>query len=264
MRFASLGSGSEGNGLLVESDVAGAGRPLRVLVDCGFQLKEVARRLERLGLTLEDMHAVLVTHEHGDHVGGVCRLARATGVPVYLTHGTAHAARRMGVEALVEARQVRWIDPHTPFELEGLRIEPVAVPHDAREPVQFVFDDGRRRLGVVTDLGHATPHVVRMLSRLDCLVLEANHDPAMLGASDYPWVLKRRIAGPYGHLGNDAAAQLLGAIDHARLSRVVAAHLSRQNNLPELARAALALAWGVTPERIDVADQDDGFAWMDV
>lgn len=264
MRFASLGSGSEGNGLLVESDAAGSGRPLRVLVDCGFQRREAQRRLERLGLTLADVHAIVVTHEHGDHVAGVCRLARACGIPVYLTHGTAHAARRMGIDSLVESGQVRWIDPHAPFEIEGLRIEPVAVPHDAREPVQFVFDDSLRRLGVVTDLGHATAHVVRALGRLDCLVLEANHDAAMLEASAYPWVLKRRIAGPYGHLENAAAAGLLAAIDHARLARVVAAHLSRQNNTPERARAALAHAWGVAPERIDVADQDDGMGWLEV
>ena len=133
------------------------------------------------------------------------------------------------------------------------------------EPVQFVIDDGQARLGVLTDLGCVTAHVVRAMSRLDALVLECNHDAGLLAASDYPWSLKRRIAGPYGHLENGAAAQLLGALDQSRLRTVVAAHLSRSNNRPELARSALAPAWaGARPEDIRVADQDSGIDWTEV
>ena len=258
MRFKSLGSGSEGNALLVECGDAHA--PVRLLIDCGFGVREARRRLECLGVADGGLHAVLVTHEHGDHIGGAPRLAAALGVPLYLTHGTARGGRA----AMRAQAQVRFIDPHRSFEIEGVAIEPVAVPHDAREPVQFVVDDGAARLGVLTDLGHATPHVVRAMQRLDAIVLECNHDPVMLEASDYPAALKRRIAGDYGHLANAASAELLAAIDHSRLRTVVAAHLSRSNNRPELARAALAQAWGQDPDAVLVADQDEGIGWVSV
>ena len=150
------------------------------------------------------------------------------------------------------------------FEIFGVRIEPIAVPHDAREPVQFIIDDGMHRLAVLTDLGHASAHVIRALNRIDALMLECNHDAALLQASDYPMALKRRIAGAYGHLSNDASSALLAAIDHSRLRAVSAAHLSRQNNRPELARQALARGWGVAEEVIRVADQEQGLAWLDV
>lgn len=257
MRFNSLGSGSEGNALLVECGSPDA--RVRLLIDCGFGVREAGRRLGRLGLGAGDLHAVLVTHEHGDHIGAAPRLAATYGIPLHLTYGTAQAGR----SAMRAAAQVCWIDPHRPFEVAGVRIEPVAVPHDAREPVQFVIDDGASRLGVLTDLGRQTPHVVRAMQHLDAIVLECNHDERMLEASDYPYPLKRRIAGDYGHLSNAAAARLLAAIDHGRLRTVVAAHLSRSNNRPELAREALASAWGDGPESIVVADQDHGIGWIE-
>lgn len=258
MRFNSLGSGSEGNALLVECGDPDA--PIRLLIDCGFGVREARRRLERLGLVPGDLDAVLVTHEHGDHIGGAPRLAVAAGAPLYLTHGTAQGGR----SAMRPQAELRFIDPQRPFEIEGVLIEPVAVPHDAREPVQFVIDDGRSRLGLLTDLGRSTPHVIRAMSRLDAIVLECNHDSAMLEASDYPFSLKRRIAGDFGHLANGASASLLAAIDHSRLGTVVAAHLSRSNNRPELAREALARAWGQPLEAVLVADQDDGIDWVAV
>jgi len=258
MRINSLGSGSEGNALLVECGSPDA--PVRLLIDCGFGVREARRRLDRLGIGERGLHAILVTHEHGDHIGGAPRLAAALGIPLYLTQGTARGGRA----AMRADAEVRFIDPHRPFEIEDVVIEPVAVPHDAREPVQFVIDDGASRLGVLTDLGHATPHVIRAMQRLDAIVLECNHDPAMLEASAYPAPLKRRIAGDYGHLANAAAAGLLAAIDHSRLRAVIAAHLSRSNNRPELARAALAAAWGRAPEEVLVADQDDGIDWVGV
>ncbi len=264
MRFCSLGSGSEGNGLLVESRRAGDGRPLRVLLDCGFTLKEVRLRLERLALEPAAIDAVLVTHEHGDHVRGAFRLSDALGIPLHITHGSARVGNGEPARRAHDAGRLKVVTPGRPFEIDGLRIEPFVVPHDAREPVQFVFDDGQVRLGVLTDLGHVTPHVVSALARLDCLVLEANHDPSMLDASDYPPALKRRIAGAYGHLANDTAARLLASIDQSRLRRVLAAHLSRSNNRPELAQHALARAWGVTDEVVRVVDQDEGIGWVEV
>jgi phosphoribosyl 1,2-cyclic phosphodiesterase len=256
LRFASLGSGSEGNALLVET--TDGGRLARVLVDCGFGRREAERRLQALGCDPASLSAIVVTHEHGDHVGGVFSLAAAHRVPVYLTHGTLQGSGKPGrAEALV-----RLIAPDDCFEVGGFRIEAVPVPHDAREPVQYVFDDGRARLGVLTDLGHGTPRVIDALARLDALVLECNHDPDLLaGNPAYPPVLKRRIGGPWGHLANAEAARILGAIDRSRLHTVVAAHLSQQNNRPALARKALAAVLDAELEAIRVADQADGLNW---
>ncbi len=259
MRFASLGSGSEGNALLVEgADGAGC-----VLIDCGFGVREAERRLRAAGREPAQIDAILVTHEHGDHVGGVFRLAHRHRIPVHLTHGTLRAIGALVPETFDREALLRVFDSSSGFDCAGLRIEPVPVPHDAREPVQYVLDDGRVRLGVLTDLGHGSPHVVRALSRLDALVLECNHDLELLQANRrYTMALKRRIAGQWGHLGNREAARILASIDRSRLRIVVAAHLSRQNNRPELAHAALAAVFDDAPSRLQVADQDSGIDWI--
>lgn len=249
IRFASLGSGSKGNALLVEAGGT------RVLVDCGFGTRETAARLERLGVAPESVSAVLVTHEHGDHVGGVAACAARFGWAVHASHGTAAAARQLA------AGVVRRFDSHAAFAIGDLEIHPYPVPHDAREPTQFVFSDGACSLGVLTDAGSITPHIVAMLTECAALVLECNHDAAMLARGRYPPPLKRRIAGGYGHLDNLAAADLLRSIGSQGLQHVVAAHLSEENNTPGLARAALADALGCTPDWIGVADQAGGCAW---
>jgi phosphoribosyl 1,2-cyclic phosphodiesterase len=254
MRFASLGSGSQGNGLVVE---AGA---TRVLLDCGFGLGETQLRLGRLGLTPEDLDAIIVTHEHDDHIGGVARLAGRHGLPVYLTHGTFSALNGAG-SVLGE---VSVIDSHHAFAIADIEIQPFPVPHDAREPAQFVFSDGTARLGVLTDVGTPTPHIADTLSGVDALVLECNYDAGMLERGSYPVWLKRRIAGRLGHLDNAAAAELLSELDRTRLQHVIAAHLSQQNNTPDLARRALAGALRCEPGWIQVATQDDGFGWLEI
>ncbi|GAA4332010.1 MBL fold metallo-hydrolase [Pigmentiphaga soli] len=256
MRYTSLGSGSEGNALVVR---ARSGCTVtHVMVDCGFGLREIERRLLSRGVAPAALDAILVTHEHGDHIGGVFRLARRHGIPVYMTTGTRAAVALR----IPEGMQARRCDSHTPFAVGDLQIFPFPVPHDAREPVQFVFSDGARRVGVLTDLGQGTPHVQRMLSGCDALVLECNHCPDMLAASDYPASLKVRIAGRFGHLSNGAAAEILQAVDRSRLRFLHAAHLSRKNNAPELARIALAGVLGCAPAEIGVASQDDGFDWV--
>ncbi len=254
MRFASLGSGSQGNALVVE-----AGRT-RVLMDCGFSLRETAQRLARLGLEPGILDGVVVTHEHDDHVGGVVRLARRYGLPVWLTYGTARAVNldpaHLGGATI--------IDSHHAFSVGEIEVHPFPVPHDAREPVQFVFSDGSSRLGVLTDAGAPTPHIRSMLGGCDALVLECNHDAEMLANGSYPERLKRRIASRTGHLDNAAAAELLASLNNARLKHIIAAHLSQSNNTPERARAALARALNCEPEWIGMAEQEQGFGWRDI
>lgn len=253
MRFASLGSGSRGNALLVE-----AGNT-RVLVDAGFGPREMSRRLERLGLAADGVDAVLVTHEHSDHIGGVFACARRFGWPVMLTHGTLAACSGDGADA-----RITIIDSHQSLSVGDICVHPFPVPHDAREPVQFVLADGAKRLGVLTDAGHVTPHMVAMLDACDALVLECNHDAQMLQAGTYPPALKRRIGGLWGHLDNAAAASLLSRVGHSSLRHVVAAHISAENNSPGLARAALSAALDCEQDWIGVATQDGGFAWRDL
>lgn len=254
MRFASLGSGSEGNALVVESGGT------RILVDCGFGLADTVARLARLGVEAESIDALLVTHEHDDHVGGIGRFARKFKTPVWLTYGTlqASAARMQGVA------NVQVFDCHQRFAVKDIEVEPYTVPHDAREPSQFVFGDGNVRLGLLTDAGSQTVHMREVLHRLDAFVLECNHDPVLLQNSSYPETLKQRIGGRFGHLSNAAAGELLSVLDRSRLKHIVAAHLSQKNNRTELAVAALATALVCEPDWIGVADQAEGFAWRDI
>ena len=253
MRFACLGSGSEGNGLLVEVGAT------RVLVDCGFGIRDTLGRLGRLGVEPESLTAIIVTHEHSDHIGGVAAYAARYGTPVWLTFGTMATV----ADRFAALPHVYGFDSHDAFPIGDVGIEPFPVPHDAREPVQFVLSDGRWRLGVLTDIGVSTAHVEATLSRCDALVLECNHDVDMLAGGDYPFPLKQRIAGRFGHLDNDAASALLARLDNSNLKHVFAAHLSKQNNTRELARAALARALNCAPDWIGIADQADGFAWRE-
>jgi phosphoribosyl 1,2-cyclic phosphodiesterase len=252
MRFTSLGSGSAGNALVVES-----GRT-RVMMDCGFSLADTKARLERAGLSPSDICAIVVTHEHDDHLGGVARFAKRYAIPVYLTRGTAQ-----WLPLDFPAVLVHCIESHQPFGVNDLEVDPFPVPHDAREPVQFVFSDGDARLGVVTDLGTITQHVVEKLSGCQALVIECNHDLDMLMTGPYPDGLKRRVSGRFGHLCNVDSGRLVAALDRGKLRHLIAAHLSQQNNTPALAIAALALAAGCEDDWIGVATQDAGFPWRD-
>ncbi len=255
MRFASLGSGSEGNATLVQSRDR---QPTKVLVDCGLGRRELERRMARLGCAADSLDAIVLTHAHGDHVRGAFSVAAAHGLKVHMTHGTARAlAGRIG------GASVELFAAEERFEVGALSFEPVAVPHDCHEPVQYVLADGDHRMAVLTDLGHPTAHVIRALRDLDALVLECNHDEAMLAANPrYPAELKRRIAGPYGHLANSQAAQILAAIGQEKLRVVIGAHLSKHNNTPELARAALVGALTQSRDVVMIADQEGSGGWV--
>ena len=178
---------------------------------------------------------------------------------MWLTFGTLSAVG----DTFAELPRVHGFDTHDVIPIGDIEVRPFPVPHDAREPVQFVCSDGHWRVGVLTDLGVSTAHVEASLSGCHALVLECNHDLDLLANGDYPYQLKQRIAGRFGHLDNGAAADLLSRIDTSRLRHLIAAHLSQHNNRPELARAALAAALQCEPEWIGVADQSQGFGWRE-
>jgi phosphoribosyl 1,2-cyclic phosphodiesterase len=230
-----------------------------VLVDCGLALTETERRLARLGLVPSQVSGLLITHEHGDHACGAFEFAAAHRITVYLTHGTLAALKAEG--KVLDGVPLSIVNGRQSFFVDGMMVLPFTVPHDAREPVQYVLSDGASKLGVITDVGISTSHVVKMLSGLDALVLECNYDYDMLWNGGYPRWLKERIAGPFGHLDNHESERLLAALDRSRLKHVIGAHLSRENNRPELARAALARAMGCEESWISLATQDDGFGW---
>ena len=256
LRFASIGSGSKGNCLVAEVG------DTRLLLDCGLAPRETERRLARIGLAPADITGILVTHEHDDHAGQAYPFAAQHRLPVWLTYGTQAALAESGKFPGDVA--TRTIDGRSAFSVGGIEVQPYTVPHDAREPVQFVLSDGAFRLGVLTDIGASTAHVEATLSGCDALVLECNHDSDMLWAGDYPKWLKERIAGPFGHLSNAASEKLLAALDRSRLKHVFAAHLSHRNNRPELARSALARAMGCAPDWIGLSTQEEGFAWCEL
>lgn len=257
LRFKSLSSGSSGNATLVE-----AGSSLtrtRLLIDCGLGPRQLDQRLGRAGLAIQQIDAIFITHEHADHIGSACAVALKHGIPIWMSRGTHRALGEPELHGLL-----RLARDQTDIEIKDLRIRPFTVPHDAREPLQLCCSDGDVILGVLTDLGHASSHVLRQLSACHALLLECNHDRDMLAASSYPPFLKKRVGGDFGHLANPAAAEILRAVAHHGLRRVVAAHLSEQNNRPELAQAALAEALNCQPAEIGVALARVGTEWMDV
>jgi len=254
VRVACLGSGSKGNAWLVE-----AGRT-RIMVDCGFGPREVERRLTRLGVSASQLDALFITHEHSDHGRGATGVALKARCPVWMSHGS-----QVMLSASGEFHaHVKVIEDPAPFALGEMEITPYPVPHDAREPMQFTFSDGNAKFGLLTDAGHITPHMESILTDCDVLALECNHDVGLLESGRYPAMLKRRILGPYGHLDNQAAARLLSKLVSPRLRVVIAAHLSQENNTPELARTALSEAWGCEQGDIAVADQDNGLDWLNI
>ena len=257
IRFRSLGSGSGGNATLVEARSGSTAS--RVLVDCGFTLREFGMRLARCGLRPDELDAVFVTHEHADHIGCAISLARRHHLPLWMSRGTWRAVGEPDLGELLNfARDGQ------PIAIGDLELVPYTVPHDAQEPLQPRLSDGAIRVGVLTDAGSITEHLLAQLQDCQALLLECNHDLAMLAASRYPPSLKARIGGRLGHLSNDTAAQILTACLHDGLRHVIAAHLSQENNRPELALAALAAACGSRASDLQAANQAAGFDWIEM
>jgi phosphoribosyl 1,2-cyclic phosphodiesterase len=253
LRFASLGSGSRGNALLLETPQT------RVLLDCGFPAREIEARLSRLDIDPQTLDAMLITHEHGDHIRGAGALARRYGLPVYMTAGTFRGGKPG------EIAELHRIDCHAGwFSLGDLDVLPFPVPHDAREPCQFLFECGGRRLGVLTDTGHITPHIQASLQACDCLVLEFNHDSDMLANGPYPPRLRARVGGRHGHLSNAQSIELLRQLPLQRIRYLLASHLSEKNNSVERVNHTLAEHLPELMERLHFATQDGGSRWFDM
>jgi len=251
VRFAVLGSGSRGNGTLIASN------DTYVLVDCGFSLRETERRLDRLGVSGKQLSAILVTHEHADHVHGVGLLARRYDVPVYLSDGTFRGLRKpVDVAGVLAGGQA--------LQIGALSIDVVTVAHDALEPTQFVFNNGQRRFGLLTDLGSWCPSVLQSYTGLDALMIESNHCRDMLARGHYPYFLKQRVGGERGHLNNHQAANLVSELGWQDLQHLVLAHLSSKNNLPHLARQCFVDTLGCDPDWLQLADQDSGLDWREI
>ena len=257
IRFCSLGSGSSGNATLVEA--TNGITTTRLLIDAGFSLREVEARLQRFGLGPGDLDAVFVTHEHGDHVGCALALAERYGLAVWMSRGTWRA-----IGPAAEPARLAFARDGDRIAVGDIEVMPFTVAHDAVEPLQLRCSDGNSSLGILTDLGSITAHMLDNIACCDALVLECNHDGALLAASRYPASLKARIGGRFGHLSNATAAEILARTTGGRLTHLVAAHLSRENNSPELVKAALAPQRGRHADDLVIADPATGFGWLSI
>ncbi len=253
MRFASLGSGSRGNATLIEAGGT------KVLLDSGFAAREIERRLTLLGVEASSLDAILVTHEHQDHIRGVGALARRYQLPVWMTHGT-NQCQRCG-----ELPQLHLFSSHSgSFQIGAIEVIPFPIPHDAREPTQFIFLHATHSLGMLTDAGCWTPHILSLMRSCSAILLECNHDSDMLINGPYPLQLQSRVGGELGHLSNRQAADFIAKLDHGRLQHLVAAHLSEQNNTPELVRESLLTVAPALEDRLSFALQDVVSGWFEV
>lgn len=228
VQFVSLGSGSNGNSTLVR-----VGDTL-LLIDAGFSARVITERLSNIGVATEDITAILVSHEHSDHVKGVSVLARKFQIPVWLTRGT---YRRLKDKKIP---QTEFIHPHGSFCIGDAKITPFPIPHDAAEPCQYVIGDGKKRFAIATDMGCVTPYINEQLTGVDALLLEANYDGQMLFNGSYPYALRSRIDGRYGHLSNDQSAILAAQLEHPGLQKLFLGHLSENNNTPDSAFDSVA------------------------
>lgn len=229
MRLCSIASGSSGNCVYVGSDTT------HLLMDVGVSGKRTEKGLKELGLSMRDIDGIFITHEHADHISGLGVLARKYGVPVYATRGTIDAICQMKTMGNIDRELFQVIEPDEKYMVKDLAVCPMRTSHDAADPVAYRVACEGRKVGIVTDLGCYNDYTVECLKNMDVLYLEANHDVHMLQVGPYPYYLKKRILGERGHLSNESAGKLLSRLLHDRMQAVVLGHLSKENNLPELA-----------------------------
>jgi phosphoribosyl 1,2-cyclic phosphodiesterase len=250
LRFCALASGSRGNALLVEHD------DTLVMIDCGLPLRTLAERLAAVGRRLDDVDGLLITHEHGDHSAGIGPLRRQRPVPIWATAGTAQALDCVGVcQKLNCSREI---------SIGSIRVQAFPVPHDAREPCQFVFRAGQSRLGLLTDAGHATPVIHDSLRSCHGVALEFNHDRWMLDNGNYPASVKARVGSRFGHLNNEQAVDLLAEIAHPGLEWVMGLHVSERNNSPARVREAASRVTDHAGFDFSLACQDEPTSWVEI
>ena len=256
MQFCSLGSGSQGNSFLVRYENC------CVLIDCGFGLAETEKRLVRHQINPNDISAILLTHEHEDHVRGAFSLSNKYKLPIYLTNGTYRMCEKRNKSSF--NIDFKFIVNEKIFYINNLSITPITVPHDAREPVQFKFVTKESNFAIITDLGFGSKYLLKSISNLNSIVIECNHVDNLLNESDYPESLKNRIGCKYGHLNNKEAARILQSIKKNNLNFIGAAHLSEKNNNPNLVKRDLSFAVSKDESFIKIINQDDGLNWTTV
>ena len=256
MRFCSLGSGSSGNSYVVQDNAT------TLLVDCGFGLNETVTRLERYGINPEQLNAILLTHEHEDHVKGAFSFSNKYKIPIYLSYGTL----KMCKKRINDNYDINFniIKDAQPFMINDVQVTPIPVPHDAREPFQYKFESNLKSLAIITDLGFITNYLIESLKEIKALVIEFNHDKNMLINSDYPQSLKDRVSGMYGHLENMESIKLLKAINYRDIKWIAAAHLSEKNNNENLVKQLISDATQKDKECIKIIDQINGIDWLKV
>lgn len=235
MELCSLASGSSGNCIYVGTD------DHHILIDAGISKKKIENGLNEIGLKADEMDAILITHEHYDHVKGLGVMARRYGLPMYATQGTIDAIQRADRIGKVDDSLYHPISRDMEFTIGDMSIRPVRTSHDAADPVAYVLRSGRQSIGVITDLGYYDDYIVDSLQNLDVLLLEANHDVNMLEVGVYPYPLKQRILSDRGHLSNESSGRLLSSVLHDHMKHIVLGHLSKENNYPNLAYQTVSL-----------------------
>ncbi|MCM1569267.1 MAG: MBL fold metallo-hydrolase [Roseburia sp.] len=235
MRLCSIASGSSGNCIYVGSDAT------HLLVDAGISGKRTESGLKSLGLSGKELDGILITHEHMDHISGLGVLARKYEIPVYATEGTIQAIKKCGAIGRIDEGLFRRVQEDVKLTIKDLVINPMRISHDAAQPVAYRIAYGNKKVGICTDLGVYNDYTVECLKGMDALLLEANHDVNMLQAGPYPYYLKQRILGDKGHLSNENSGRLLSRLLHDGLQAIVLGHLSKENNLPELAYEAVRM-----------------------
>lgn len=247
MDFCSIASGSSGNCIYAASSQTA------VLIDAGISCKRITEGLHSIDRKPEELQAILVTHEHSDHIQGIGVMLRKYHIPVYTTAGTAEYLLQSDQTGRIDPELIHIISPDAPFAVGDLSVEGFRIRHDAAQPVGYRITDGKSHVAVATDMGCYDSYIVDHLKGLDAILLEANHDLNMLQAGPYPYPLKRRIMGEYGHLSNETAGALLCEILHDDMKQVLLGHLSRENNYEALCYATVAteITMGDNPYKAD-------------